>query len=736
MGTVSIYKFIKTPAVIVLAAVLTACGGGSGSPNTGDTIGGGGGDDDGAGSASGTFVDSPVNGLEYEGNPSGEAGVTGDNGTEGGFVVEDGDTVTFLLGDIELGTSQAVSEGADNIVTPAEIAGEESNFNNPRAVRIAQFLQSLDEDNDTGNGIQIAEAVRTRLSDGSVDAAELTAVIRDGFSANTGQVFESFFGGVIDDLTEGNAGRSEGDIVSASVAKAELAAAVSDDTGGTARDVIGGQPIVAAETASCPAGVASSNRVDIFGQSFPICVLEGTRITSDVTLTNDHVYIVQGAVNVGDGDAEGGPGGNNNAVLTVEPGTQIFGHEGLLSGLIITRGSRIEAAGTADLPIIMAAVQATGTGSSTAITDDPTDLTGRGQWAGLVLSGFGENNQCTGSEGSGTLFSEATPTGTERFFGCNDNADNSGTVEYVIIAESGLGFRPDQEVQGLTLEGVGSGTRINNLQVLGSEDDGIEWFGGAVNASNVVINGQDDDGLDFDEGAQLTVQRALVIMGSNNGDKGIEADNAGPTNDATPVSRVNFVNLSIIGDVGLGDGSRGANFRRGFGARLIRSAIVDGPGAKAFGRGCLDFDDQVDEFTQLRDVVVDCQNGSGTGGIVENADNTLTADFANNRTREDGTASVDEVDFAEFTGSLNAETLALENAGTPDNPLALPESVNGVPVGDYLGAVDPDAGAPDGDPNNNGAGGGPFWDGWTYINSAVDGNLPGANFHPLRQEIE
>ncbi len=718
----------KAITMFLFAALVSACGGGSGGPSTGDVVTVGGGTTENT-DANGIFVDNPVNGLDYVGNPSGRSGVTGDNGTTGGFTVDPGDTVTFSLGDLVLGTSNAIFE--NSIVTPAELAGDETNANNPLAIRIAQVIQSLDSDQNTSNGITIDPAVSTRLSDGTVDAAALQSAIESGTN------FETVFGGVVDDLTAGNANRAEGDIVSAAQAKAELAEAVEQDTSGTLRDVLGGDPIIAAEIGNCPVGTLSNNRVTIFTQSFPVCVLNSD-ITSNVTLTNDHVYLIDGSVSVGDGDVQGGPSGANNAVLTVEPGTQIYGINGALSGLVITRGSRIEALGTAHLPIIMAAVNATGTGANTLITDDPTDLTGRGQWAGLVLSGSGINNLCGGSLGTPPLFSEATPTGVERYFGCNDNSDNSGTVEYVVIAESGLGFRPNQEVQGLTLEGVGSGTRINYLQVLGSEDDGIEWFGGAANASNIVINGQDDDGLDFDEGAQLTVQKALVIMGSANGDKGIEADSLGPsgdvTFDATPSSQVNFVNLTILGDVGAGGGTRGANFRLGFGGRLIRSGIVDGPGSAAFATGCLDFDDEVDAFTQLRDFVADCTGGTQTGGV---ANNTNAANFVTNGDNEtgNGDAPANERDVTAYTGTLNATTLALSGAPTPSNTLTLPAAVNGVAIGDYIGAVDPNSGNPDGDPTNNGNGGGPFWDGWTYINSAVDGGLPGSNFHPLEAEI-
>ena len=720
---------------IIAAAALSACGGGSGGPSTGDSSGGtGGGGSTGGGTnaASGTFIDNPVNGLEYEGGPSGTSGITGDNGTDGGFTVESGDTVTFSLGGLVLGTSDTVT-GNSRIITPAELAGDPENFNNPVAIRIAQLLQSLDSDRDTSNGIDIPAAVITRLSDGTVNASTLRAAIEgDGD-------FEAVLGGVIDELTAGGANRAEGEIVSASVAKAELAAAVARATGGSAPGVTGGTPIVAAEVADCPAGVASTNRVDIFGQSFPICVLSSD-ITSNTTLTNDHVYVLESAINVGNGNRAGGP--TQSAILTLEPGTQVFGYNGLQTGLVITRGSQIQAVGDADRPIIMAAVEASGTGNSVRITDDPTDLSKRGQWAGLVLSGSGINNQCSGG-GATEVESEAVPTGAQRFFGCSNNADSSGTVEYVIIAESGLGFRPDQEVQGLTIEAAGSGTRINFLQVLGSEDDGIEWFGGAASVSNVVINGADDDSLDFDEGHVGTIQTALVIQGAENGDRGIEADNAGPDDDATPVTRPNFVNLTILGNQGSEDDTKGMLWRRGFGGEVFRGAILDNSAASSgtgqFKRGCLDIDDQIDTNTAFRDVAVGCANGTGPADAEGDGDGLETSFATGGADESGGAVSGDRRDFTNIAdpgAALNTTTLAVTVGEDPDNSAPLPAAVNGFSANDWFGAVDPESGNPDGNPNNNGSGGGPFWDGWTYINSGVDGGLPGSNFHPLQDEIQ
>jgi hypothetical protein len=717
-------RIVRPGCALLMGAILTACGGGSGGPNTGGSSGGSSGGNNGGGTTNtdrtGVLLDAAVQGVAY----SGSTGGSGTTNASGEFTVSNGATVTFRLGSIVLGTSEAVTVNGQ-VVTPAELAGDPTNFNNPVAVRQAQVLQTLDSDSDTSNGITIDPTVADRL-DGTANATALADAIESGDD------FDAVFGGMLPELTAGVSDLTADDVVSASVAKAELAAAVADDTGASASGPVGGEPIVPADTANCPVGVASVNKASVFGKDFPICVLTGD-ITSNVTLTNDHVYVLETAVNVGTGEVSGG--GATGVTLTLEPGVQLFGYAGLQTGLVITRGSQIDAAGLPDLPIIMAAVEATGSGSSLAITDDPTDLTSRGQWAGLVLSGKGVNNQCTG--GLTEIQSEAVATGAERYFGCDNNADSSGTVEYVIIAESGLGFRPDQEVQGLTIEAAGSGTTINYLQVLGSEDDGIEWFGGAANVSNVVINGADDDSLDFDEGHVGTVQKALVIQGAQNGDRGIEADNAGPSDNAEPVSRTTFINVTILGNQGGANQTMGALWKVGYGGAMWRSAILDYYGAPAgtgeFSLGCIDIDNQIDSNTAFRDLAWDC----AAGLAVQDSDG-LAESFIAGGDDETGTAvSADRRDFVQIDGAtaLNRVTLSVDAGQMPGQDVPASAAVNGVAIGNYFGAVDPSSGNPDQDPTNNGNGGGPFWDGWTYIDAAVDGGLPGAFFHPLEEEI-
>lgn len=720
---------IQNARLIIISLIslfLAACGGGTGGVGTGDVIVQEAPAEEEPTLVSGTFEDGPVGNLDFTCAPSGLSGVTDDAGT---WECEEGDTVTFSIGSVSLGSAST----GETLLTPADLAGDRGNASNARAIRIARLLQSLDDDGDTSNGTTITDSTKTVIADA-------TQSERDSVQAAllSGTNFDTIIGGFIDELTAGNnSPKVEGDLVSAVDAQAELEGTISgSDSGGTTES-----SIVAAATGNCPVGTLADAKKTVLGQSFPVCILSSSTpvltISDDKTLTNDHIYVLANSVNVGDGDLQGGPTGQNNAVLTIEPGTQIMAAAGAQTVLVITRGSRINAIGTPDLPIIMGAVSITGSGASTVISDDVDDLTGRGQWGGLVLSGKGQNNKCTGSDAtSSEVATEAAPDGVTRFFGCSDNADNSGNVKYLIIAESGLEFRPDEEVQGLTLEAVGSNTKIDFLQVLGSEDDCIEWFGGGVSISNVICQGQEDDGFDFDEGVKATVQKGMVITGATKGDEGLEADNAGPGDDATPKSEVHFVNVTLIGDVGSQDPS-GVNFKDGFGGQLWRSAIVDKSDTAGWD-DCMDLDDQVDTFTAFRDVVVKCGNGdqgSRMWGIRNDGDGFENA-VADGGNDESGSAiSADRRDFTVYTGSLSASNYSIDPGVAPDNSGTLPSPVNGVEIGNYFGAVDPTAGSGNDNPNDNGPGNGPFYDGWTYRNSNVEGNLPGSDFHPLAAEI-
>jgi len=359
--------------------------------------------------------------------------------------------------------------------------------------------------------------------------------------------------------------------------------------------------------------------------------------------------------------------------------------------------------------------------SLSKITDDPANLNGRGDWGSIVISGYGEINA---GDSNNQAQSEAVPDGVTRWFGGTDNSDSSGNIDYVVVAETGTTFRPDEEVQGITVEAAGSGTTIDHYQVVQSDDDGIEFFGGALNLKHYVANGVTDDSLDIDLGYQGTVQYALIRQGANFGDRGIESDNNGDAFGATPKSKPTIANITILGNYGNGGSSssesRAVMHREGFGGSVYRSfygdnEIVAGATGK-WTNGCIDVDDEVDGDMVYGDVYLQCSSGDLWQGMDSGASGaSFQEDFSN----EVNGTTYDVTDG----GAVDAGTLAVTASGYSSNSAYDTVLSNaGLDNVSYLGAVDPSASTP-------------FWDGWTYRDSAVEGNLPGGDFHPLEKEI-
>jgi len=230
--------------------------------------------------------------------------------------------------------------------------------------------------------------------------------------------------------------------------------------------------------------------------------------------------------------------------LTIPAGVEV--KASLDGALVVTRGSKLHAEGTAASPI-------------TFSSDSDADYDGSGEWGGLIIQGFapqyGANNTgtcdlngvCNVTGEGGALVGK---------FGGTDAADNSGILKYVRIAEAGKIAGPNNEVNGLTLQGVGHGTTIDYIQVHGSLDDGIEWFGGTVNVTHAILTNNDDDDIDYDEGYKGNIQFAFVRKdpsiartgpyGSND-PRGIEANSK--VGDSKQVSATNAVlsNITILG---------------------------------------------------------------------------------------------------------------------------------------------------------------------------------------------
>ncbi|MFN7912207.1 MAG: T9SS type A sorting domain-containing protein [Bacteroidota bacterium] len=235
-----------------------------------------------------------------------------------------------------------------------------------------------------------------------------------------------------------------------------------------------------------------------------------------------------------------------NSTLTILPGTIIRGDKATKSSLIITRGSKIMAQGTATAPIVFTSNESVASGRAP------------GDWGGLVILGNGIINTacatCTASaikenyiEGFATNFPEI-------LYGGNNNTESSGVLSYVRIEFAGvaLSATPNSELNGLTMGGVGSGTKIDNIQCSFIGDDAFEWFGGAVDAKYLISFRCLDDDFDTDFGHVGRVQFGLIVRDKDISDapgdsNGFESDNFNPGLGRLPLTRTIFSNITNIG---------------------------------------------------------------------------------------------------------------------------------------------------------------------------------------------
>lgn len=225
-------------------------------------------------------------------------------------------------------------------------------------------------------------------------------------------------------------------------------------------------------------------------------------ITSDVTWTKDNIYRLDGRVFV-----------RNNATLTIEAGTIVKaspGQAAFSSALIISRSGKINAQGTAAEPIIFtSSADAIEPGMINSPNLDPST---RGLWGGVIILGEAQiSAQNDNDQDVSELQIEGVPTSEDALYGGNNDAHNSGVLSYVSIRHGGTTIGDGNEINGLTLGGVGSGTTINNIEVTGNADDGIEWFGGTVNVENVLIWNSGDDGLDTDQDWIGTCSNFIIV---------------------------------------------------------------------------------------------------------------------------------------------------------------------------------------------------------------------------------
>lgn len=230
-------------------------------------------------------------------------------------------------------------------------------------------------------------------------------------------------------------------------------------------------------------------------------------ISADATWSADNIYILEGRITVLDG-----------VTLTIEPGTLIKGNQGSgpnATALLIARGAKLNANGTANAPIIFTSVaDDILPGEIYGTTMDPTQ---NGLWGGLLILGKAPIS----ADAEAVQIEGIPPSDLNGLYGGTDPLDNSGTITYISIRHGGANIGEGNEINGLTLGGVGSGTTINNIEIIANQDDGIEWFGGTVNVNNVVVWNTGDDAIDTDQSWAGTLNNAIII---NPGDECFELD--------------------------------------------------------------------------------------------------------------------------------------------------------------------------------------------------------------------
>ncbi len=299
-------------------------------------------------------------------------------------------------------------------------------------------------------------------------------------------------------------------------------------------------PTAGTPAAGCPTG---TNDGGVVG-TYRACRLP-TLITGTLSLAKlpGVAYEINGRVDVGVDAGGAGAAGAQSGVLNIAAGVLVFANTTNADNdfLVVNRGSRIAADGTETQPIVFTAQQ--------NLTGGVTDET-QGLWGGVILAGRAPVSNCNlAGVAGGAANCENVVEGTGNvLYGGATPTDTSGSFRYVQIRYSGTVISPNNELQGLTLGGVGSGTTIDHVQVHNSSDDGIEVFGGRVNMRYLALTGADDDSLDVDVGWQGFVQFVIAAQKPTNTQTDnymFEGDSNG-NEDALPRTNMRLANFTFL----------------------------------------------------------------------------------------------------------------------------------------------------------------------------------------------
>ncbi len=303
------------------------------------------------------------------------------------------------------------------------------------------------------------------------------------------------------------------------------------------------------------------------GTSAKTVTLSG-RLTKDTTLLAVDNNNLRGIVYVTKG-----------VTLTIQKGAVV---KGAFSGadvaaLVICRGGKIIAEGTASEPIVF-----------TSASANPQS----GDWGGIVICGTAAiNSSFTGISGLLQVEGGIDNAQGDGLAGAGDAAfptvnanDNSGILSYVRIEYAGYAFQPDKEINSLTMAGVGKGTRIDHIQITYAKDDAYEWFGGNVDCKYIIAWKTQDDDFDTDNGYSGNVQFGLVIRDSLIADisksEAFESDNNPGGTTASPKTSAVFSNITAIGpravlsNFGNTNYLAGAHIRRNSSISIFNSIII------------------------------------------------------------------------------------------------------------------------------------------------------------------
>lgn len=318
--------------------------------------------------------------------------------------------------------------------------------------------------------------------------------------------------------------------------------------------VVGAQAV-----AACPAGTTDMGSVVA---SKPACLVKGTYLNSNITLSAGNAYVLEGDVRIG---------GDNTAAstLTIDPGVTIYGQAG--SYVVVSRGSKIFARGSATQPIVFTSLNVAAPVA--------------GDWGGIVIAGNARINNCKGTDSCDNVV-EGISTNPPKFGGQNDD-DNSGVLSYVRSEYAGFTIAPDNELNAITFYGVGRGTQVDHIEAYKGADDGIEFFGGSVNVTHVVSIDSDDDGFDWDMGWTGNAQFVYIEMANATeaDPNGIEADNLKSPMSAQPRSNPTLANVTITAKPGNPKLLSGIHLRRGTGAKFYNTIVQGG------FQSCINIDD-------------------------------------------------------------------------------------------------------------------------------------------------